>query len=119
MRLYHGTSAANAAAIRREGLLPGTFVTSDLEWAEIYAARGVRRDGVPGNRTGLIVTLDAEPHELRRDPDEDGRKYDWMVLLARRPAVALRPIRVKLGRIPRQPITATSPTLPEWAGFPT
>ncbi len=117
MRLYHGTTVRNAAAIRREGLLPGTYVTPDLEWAEIYAARGVRRDGIPDNRTGLIVTLDAEPRDLRRDPDADGEKYKWMVLRRRQPALALRPVRVKLGRIPRQPITASSPVLPEWVGF--
>ena len=117
MRLYHGTTIRYAAAIRREGLLPGSFVTSDPGWAEIYAARGVRRDGIPDNRTGLIVTLDAEPPELRRDPDENGAKYRWYVLRRGRPALALRPIRVKLGRIPRQSITATSLALPEFPAF--
>lgn len=117
MKLYHGTTIRNAATIRREGLLPGTYVTTDREWAEIYAARGVRRDGVPDNRTGLIVTLDAEPDELRRDPDDERREHGWFILRTQRPALAMRPLRVKLGRIPRLPVTATSPVLPEWTGF--
>lgn len=119
MRLYHGTSIRNAAAIRRGGLAAGTFVATDREWAERYAARAVRWDGIPDNRTGLIVALDAEPDELRRDPDDDEREHGWLILRRRRPALALHPVRVKLPPRFRErgTITATSPVLPEWVGF--
>ena len=118
MRLVHGTTSAASTAFKREGVKAGTYCTPDLEWAKIYAARAGRWDGVPDNSTGLIVVFDAARSELRYDEDEDGEKYKWMVLRNPRPVVALRPVQVKLSRRRGRAIpSATSPVLPDWAGF--
>jgi hypothetical protein len=128
MLLYRGTTHAEADSIRRDGLPPGAFVTTDLADAEEFAARRVIFDAVNG-WTALIVTVEADPDELIRDPNSQPRFAEeagrpWFILRRRRPAIALRriPIRWEMGGSATPTAVTPSPQVggpvfPKWAGF--
>lgn len=63
---YHGTSSTHAAKIEKEGLKPGSFVTTDPFWAKFYGGQDLR----PGESFVLLKVRVPRDHKLTPQYDK-------------------------------------------------